>query len=213
MGTGDPADELDTAREIEQAAVARTLIVQNQPNEALSLLETLLVAAQAAGRTAHVIKIRLLRGMAFQAQENNGRALSALEHALSLAGPEGYVRSFVDEGEPIARLLMQILEAQRKGRRALTEGFAPECTSRLLAAFGDSPQAASLAEQGLIEPLTEREMEVLRLIAGGLSNREIARELVVAVSTVKSHINRFYGKLDVRNRTQVVAQARTLRLL
>jgi LuxR family maltose regulon positive regulatory protein len=198
-----PADELDAASEIEETAVARTLVVQDRLDEALRLLASLLKAAQAAGRTEHVIKVRALQALAFQAQGDEGRALSALEHALYLAEPEGYVRTFVDEGKPVAHLL----------RRALTEGIALEYVSRLLAAFGESPRAASPGAQALVEPLTEREMEVLRLIAGGLSNREIAQELVVAVSTVKSHINHLYGKLEVKNRTQAVARARTLGLL
>jgi LuxR family maltose regulon positive regulatory protein len=98
-------------------------------------------------------------------------------------------------------------------RRALADGIAPGYVSRLLAAFGESPQTTSPAVQALVEPLTEREMEVLRLAADGLSNREIAQELVVAVSTVKSHINHLYGKLAVKNRTQAVARARELGLL
>ncbi len=216
-----PADELDAAGEVEQAAVARTLIAQDRLNEALRLLASLSGAAQTAGRTAHVIKVQALQALAFQAQGEDGRALSALEHALSLAEPEGYVRTFVDEGEPMAHLLTQILEAQRKGRDALAErgggaethGIAPRYVSRLLAAFGESPQVTSPSVQGLVEPLTERELEVLRLIAGGLSNREIAQQLVVAVSTVKSHINHLYGKLEVKNRTQAVARAQELGLL
>jgi LuxR family maltose regulon positive regulatory protein len=198
-----PADELDAASEIEETAVARTLVVQDRLDEALSLLASLLEAAQAAGRTADVIKVRALQALAFQAQGDEGRALSALEHALYLAEPEGYVRTFVDEGEPMARLLC----------RALAEGIASGYASRLLAAFGESPQATSPAVQGLVEPLTERELVVLRLVACGLSNREIARDLVVAVSTVKSHINHIYGKLGVKSRTQAVARARTLELL
>jgi LuxR family maltose regulon positive regulatory protein len=198
-----PADELDAAIEIEQAAVAWMLIAQDRLDEALSLLALLLEAAQAAGRTAHVIKVRALQALAFQAQGDDGRASPALEHVLPLAEPEGYVRTFVDEGEPMARLL----------RRALAGGIAPGYVSRLLAAFGESLSTASPAAQALVEPLTEREMEVLRLIAGGLSNREIARQLVVAVSTVKTHINHVYGKLEVKNRTQAVARARTLGLL
>jgi len=194
-----PADELDAAIEIEQAAVARMLIAQDRLDEALRLLASLLEAAQAAGRTAHVIKVRALQALAFQAQGEGGRALSTLEHVLSLAEPEGYVRTFVDEGEAMARLL----------RCALAGGTAPGYVSRLLAAFGENPPVA----QTLVEPLTERELEVLRLIAGGLSNREIAQQLVVAVSTVKSHINHLYGKLEVKNRTQAVARGRELELL
>jgi LuxR family maltose regulon positive regulatory protein len=208
-----PADELDAAREIEQMAVYRTRVVQARADEALRLLASLLAAAQAAGRTAHVIKLRVLQALAFQAQGDDGRALSALEQVLSLAEPEGYVRTFVDEGEPMVRLLTKMLEAQRKGRRALAGGIAPGYVGRLLAAFGDGPPAATPAEQALVETLTGRELEVLRLIAGGLSNREIAGQLVVAVSTVKSHINHLYGKLGAKNRIQAVARARELDLL
>jgi LuxR family maltose regulon positive regulatory protein len=197
-----PADELDAATEIEQAAVARMLIAQDRLDEALSLLASLLKASQAAGRTAHAIKVRALQALAFQAQGDEDRALSALEHVLSLAKPEGYVRTFVDEGAPMARLL----------RDALAEGIAPGYVSQLLTAVREVPPAATPAAQALVEPLTERELEVLRLIAGGLSNREIAQQLVVAVSTVKSHINHLYGKLEVKNRTQAVARAQKLGL-
>jgi LuxR family maltose regulon positive regulatory protein len=150
----------------------------------------------------------VLQALAFQDLGDDGRALSALGHALSLAEQEGYVRSFVDEGKPMARLL----------RHALVEGMAPSYVGKLLAAFGESTQPAPPATQAfdpqpLIEPLTEREMEVLRLIAAGLSNAEIARELVIAVSTVKTHINHIYGKLDVRSRVQAVAKVQALDLL
>jgi LuxR family maltose regulon positive regulatory protein len=196
------ADELDAANEIEQMAVARTLLAQDRPDQALSLLSALQEAAGAAGRTAHLIKLRALQALAFQAQEDDARALSALEHALSLSEPEGYVRTFVDEGEPMAHLL----------RRALRDGIAPDYTSRLLAAADASPQVPPVAHV-LTEPLTDRELDVLRLIAGGLPNREIALELVIAVSTVKTHINHIYSKLDVKNRTQAVSRARALGLL
>jgi LuxR family maltose regulon positive regulatory protein len=198
-----PVEGFDAASEIEQMAVARTLVVLDRPDEALNLLASLLQAAQAAGRTAHVIKVRALQALAFQAQGDDGRALPVLEHGLSLAEPEGYVRSFVDEGKPMARLL----------RHALAKGIAPSYVSKLLAAFGESIQPAPPAIQVLVEPLTEREMEVLRLIAAGLSNREIAQELVIAVSTVKTHINHIYGKLDAKSRIQAVTKAQALDLL
>ncbi|MGD2207153.1 MAG: LuxR C-terminal-related transcriptional regulator [Anaerolineae bacterium] len=198
-----PADELDAASEIEQMAVARMLIAQDRLDEALRLLASLLAAAQAAGRTAHVIKVQALQALTFQAQGDESRALSALEQALSLAEPEGYVRTFVDEGEPVACLL----------RRALTQGIASGYASWLLATFDERPSTISPATQALVEPLTERETEVLHLIAAGLTNREIAQELVIAVSTVKSHINHLYGKLEVKNRTQAVARGRELDLL
>jgi LuxR family maltose regulon positive regulatory protein len=198
-----PVEGFDAAGEIEQTAVARTLVVLGRPDEALNLLASLLQAAQAAGRTVHVIKVRVLQALAFQAQGDDGRALPALEHALSLAEPEGYVRTFIDEGEPMAKLL----------RRALAKGIARSYVSKLLATFGESIPEKSPAAQALVEPLTERELEVLRLIAAGLSNREIAEELVVAVSTVKTHINHIYRKLDVESRIQAVTKAQTLDLL
>jgi LuxR family maltose regulon positive regulatory protein len=113
------------------------------------------------------------------------------------------VRTFVDEGEPMARLL----------RRALTGGVAPGYVTRLLAACGESAPETSPVSQALVEPLTERELEVLRLLAAGLSNREIAQELVVALSTVKSHVNHTYGKLGVKSRTRAVARAQELDLV
>ena len=113
------------------------------------------------------------------------------------------MRIFVDEGEAMARLL----------RCALARGIAPSYVSRLLAAFGESAPAASPVAQALVEPLTERELEVLRLIAAGLSNQEIAHELVVALSTVKSHVNHIYGKLGVKSRTQAVVRAQELDLV
>jgi LuxR family maltose regulon positive regulatory protein len=130
------------------------------------------------------------------------QALVALERALMLAEPSGYVRTFVDEGEPMARLL----------RQALAQGIAPEYVARLLAAFGDSVPQKLPAAQALVEPLTGRELEVLRLIAAGLSNREIADELYIAVSTVKTHVNRIYGKLGAKSRTQAVVKAQALDL-
>jgi len=170
---------------------------ESEIGEALRLLARLLGAAEAAERMESVIKILVLQALAFQAQDNLDGALSALERALSLAEPEGFVRTFVDEGEPMASLLSQILVAQRKGSQALSRGVAPNYVARLLAAFGQGVELASPTMESLVEPLTERELEVLCLVVAGLSNSEIADELVIAVSTVKSHINRIYGKLGV----------------
>ena len=136
--------------------------------------------------------------------------MAALERALTIAEPEGYVRTFVDEGAPMAALL----------RRAATRGVAPAYVSKLLDALdAQAPMRrgptgpASPTAQPLEEPLSEREREVLRLVAAGLSNRAIADELVLATGTVKKHINNIFTKLNVRSRTQAVAQARELGLL
>jgi len=199
----DAAGESDAAQEIKQMAVARVYLAQDELDAALRLLAWLLDAAQAKGRMGSAIKIETLRALVLQAKNDRGGALFALKRALTLAEPEGYVRTFLDEGEPMARLLRQTLSA----------GIAPNYAARLLAAFGEEAMSPSPAMDALVEPLTEREMDVLRLIVAGLSNAEIAEELVVAVSTVKSHVNHIYGKLSVENRIQAAKRARTLGLI
>jgi len=196
-------DELDRAREAEQMAVARVLVAQDGADQALDLLAYLLKRAQAAQRIDAAIAILALQALAFQARDDHHRALSALERALSLGEPEGYVRTFVDEGEPMSRLL----------RHALSQGIAPNYAARLLAAFDAEVELTPSPMDVLVEPLTERELEVLRLIVAGLTNAEIAEELFIAVSTVKSHVNHIYGKLGVESRVQAVNRARSLQLL
>lgn len=124
--------------------------------------------------------------------------MRTLAKALLFGEPEAYVRAFVDEGPRMAALL----------HRAAAEGHSPAYAQRILAAFGHERPA-----EGLVEPLTERELEVLRLLADGLTNAQIAARLVVAQSTVKTHINHLYGRLGVTGRTQAAARARELRLL
>jgi LuxR family maltose regulon positive regulatory protein len=199
-------------REVEQLVVARVLVTLaaaqgpthgGEAHKAQALLARLLEGAEAGERTGSVIKILPLLALAFQAQGDVDRALSALSRALTLAEPEGFVRTFVDEGEPMAGLL----------RLALSCGISPNYAARLLAAFGQEVEPVSPGMETLVEPLTERELDVLRLIVAGLSNPEIANELVIAVSTVKTHINHIFGKLGVESRTRAVVKAQELRLL
>jgi LuxR family maltose regulon positive regulatory protein len=182
----------------ETLTYARLLIAQRQAREALAVLKTTLATAEQDGRTYSVIEILALQALGYQALGQRDMAMRALARALLLAEPEGFVRIFVEEGPSMAALL----------RAAAAQGHSPGYVQRLLAAFGETaPGAAAL------EPLSERELDVLRLMAVGLTNPEIAAELVIAVSTVKTHVNRIYGKLDVRTRTQAVARARQLQLL
>jgi LuxR family maltose regulon positive regulatory protein len=196
-------DGLDAAREIEQAAVARVLIARGQAEVALDLLASLLDRAEASGQMGSVIKLLVLQALAFQALDDVDNALSSLQRALVLAEPEGYVRTFVDEGAAMACLL----------RAALAEGIVPNYAARLLAICDAEVEIVPAAMASLVEPLTEREVEVLRLIVAGLSNAEIADELYIAISTVKSHVNHIYGKLAVEHRTQAVIKAQNLGLL
>jgi LuxR family maltose regulon positive regulatory protein len=192
-------------RKYEHLVLARLLMAQDRPEEALALLEPLLPKMERQGRTDLLIEIQTLRALAYQAKGDIEQAVSALERALSLAEPGGHVRIFVDEGAPIARLLY----------KAAARGLAPVYTGRLLAAFPVSettPPSLDLPAE-LIEPLTERELEVLQLIAEGLSNKEIAHQLVLSLPTVKWHASNVYGKLAVNNRMQAVAKARSLGIL
>jgi len=198
-----PGEALHAAREIDQMTVARVHIAQEEPDRALCVLGRLLEAAQAARRIGSVIKILALQSLAFDAQDDLGAALNVLEEALSLAETERYVRTFLDEGEPMGRLL----------RRALRQGARPNCVARLLAALGEDAELKPPSAESLVEPLTDRELQVLRLIVAGLSNPQIAEELFIAVSTVKSHVNHIYGKLGVSNRVEAVTRAQDLDLL
>jgi LuxR family maltose regulon positive regulatory protein len=186
--------------------LARILLAQERWGEAIGLLLRLLQAAEAGGRTSKMVEILGLQAMAAQAKGDKSLALAAIKNALTLAEPEGFVRIFVDEGPPMARLLYE----------AVTRGIAPDYARRLLAAFpiGEpeqpEPSRSQVPESELVEPLSERELEVLQLIAEGLTNPEIASRLFLSLNTVKAHTRNIYGKLGVHSRTQAVARARAL---
>ncbi|HEY0753276.1 MAG TPA: LuxR C-terminal-related transcriptional regulator [Ktedonobacteraceae bacterium] len=223
------ADDLSYLREFEHITLARVLLARSKSEraerfmlEAMELLERLLQAAQAGERTGSAIEILVLQALAHQMQGDIPAALVPLERALTLAEPEGYVRIFVDEGPPMAVLLAKLHERSRKRSRAAETNVPLAYLERLLAPLrGEQAQAgtspatlsAPVPAQTLLDPLTERELAVLRLIAAGLSNRDIATRLVLALSTVKSYVNTIYSKLQVESRTQAVARARDLHLL
>ena len=204
--------------EREDVARSRILLAGKQHIEALELLEPLLVNAQKQERWSHVIEILLLQALAYQMADEESQALSALAQAVGLGEPEGYIRSFVEEGPSMAALLVRLREQQLK------QGPTPYL-STILAAFPPEERlheghpepvnwsARHIPSQPLIDPLSERELDVLRLLARGASNQEIAEELVVALNTVKHHMGKILSKLGASNRTQAVAQARSLGLL
>jgi len=204
------ASRNSTANELLQAealALVRLVLAQGQPERAMEMLSFLQDLVEKGSFQRRIIDILALKALALHQKGDLDHALQAIDKALALAEPEGYQRTFVDEGEPMARLLYQ----------AVARGIASEYAGRLLAVLAEENQAArpavkTLAE-GLIEPLSERELEVLGLIAEGLSNREIAGRLYISLSTVKGHTTNIFGKLGAGNRTQAVARARSLGLI
>jgi LuxR family maltose regulon positive regulatory protein len=217
--------ELMYPREAEYLTLVRLRIAQARAaaahssaaqflDAALSLLGRLLQTAEANARMGSIVEMLILRALALQARGDLSSARQALARALMLAEPEGYIRVFVDEGPPMELLL----------REAQAHGIAPDYVASLLShvrlpmldvGSGDEPpiQNPKSQIQKLDEPLSSRELEVLRLMMAGKSNAEIAQALVIALSTVKTHTNNIYGKLGVARRTAAIARARDLHLL
>ena len=198
------------SRDSERIILARLLIARNEPGEALRLLAQLHATAPTAART---IEILALQAMALHAKGHKEQAASTLAEALALAEPEGYVRTFVDEGPEMAELLSGVLKTQRSGHWYSSGRVPSHYLRKLLAALERDSAPAASPTAGLPEPLSERELEVLALIAAGKANRSIASELFVSVGTIKTHLNNLYRKLGVHSRTQAVARARELNLI
>ena len=185
-------------------AMARVLVVRGDGDSlrrAQAVLQALIEIAHEEGRMGDQIEALAILALSFWQGGDRAKAVIALEHALRLAEPEGYIRLFADLGLPMARLLQE----------AQSREVLPEYVSGLLAAF--NLNLASPREATLPEPLTPREEQVLQLIAAGLTNQEIAEELVISPETVKKHTSHIYGKLSVNNRTEATARARVLDLL
>jgi LuxR family transcriptional regulator, maltose regulon positive regulatory protein len=207
----NPGGETDSARISQETTRARLLLARGEREGALRLLYRIQEEAEAVGRNSAVIETLTLRAIALWSKNEKQRAVSALAQALAAAEPEGYVRTFVDEGPPMTDLLTAVLEARWRGRLDYPARVPARYLARLLAVL--AKDAGTRDAEGLPEPLSEREAEVLALISAGRSNQEIAEELFVTLSTVKSHANSLFGKLGVRNRTQAVARAREMNLL
>lgn len=200
-------------RGLASVAAARVRIAERKFDQAAQLLETLRAQAEAAAQTGTLLEVLALLSVARHGQGDSAQAHDALARALGLADPEGYVRTFVDCGDAM-RDMLQTDEGRRTGSYAqkLLAAFPAEPVEKMYGAPTPAPSSVSRPPPSL-ELLSERELTVLRLIAEGLSNQEIADRLVVAVSTVKTHINNIYNKLGVDSRTQALARARELGLV
>jgi ATP/maltotriose-dependent transcriptional regulator MalT len=213
-GLSSEDKELPYPSECEYLTLVRVNIAQGREDpaapflrDALRILDRLLQDAESKARMNSVLEILIVRALALEAQGKRTEALVTLEQALVLAEPEGYIRLFVDEGEPMRSLL----------RHAHAHSSVAGYIATLLSAFGEqhAPDLplTSARSSPLVEPFTEREREVLRLLLEGASNREIARRLVLSVNTVKRHVYNICGKLGVQSRTQAIIRARALNLV
>jgi LuxR family maltose regulon positive regulatory protein len=203
------ADELSYLHEFEHATLARLLLAQGTRDRAddriaaaIELTERLLAAAEDGGRSGSAIDILVVQALARHARDDPAGVLSSLARAVALAEPEGYVRVFIDEGPPMAALL----------KLAAKERKAPGYVRRLLGAVV-TVEGRATVKQSLIEPLSERELEVLRLLGSELGGPDIARELVVSPNTVRTHTKSIYAKLGVNSRRAAVRRAAELGLL
>jgi LuxR family maltose regulon positive regulatory protein len=216
-------NELSYLHEFNHITLTRVLMACQQSDCAdspisgvMGFLERLLKAAEASRRQGSAIEILVLQALAYHAQGDLPAALLPLQHALALAEPQGYVRMFLDEGSSMLQLL----------REASARKIMPDYTDKLLAAFEaekrkseDKPDPIPAIPEGrqggepLIDPLSQREIKILQFIAEGLSNREIAERLFLALDTIKGHNRKIFDKLQVQSRTEAIARARELGLL
>jgi LuxR family maltose regulon positive regulatory protein len=198
-------DQPSYPHEPEYLVLARVLLSQDRPDQALGLLQRLHAAAAAQGRLGSLIEIQALRALALAGSGDEAGAVAVLAEALTLACPQGYVRMFADEGAPMGTLLGRLVAAQRTAQSA-AGGVPLDCLARLLRAFDTkeaeprSGRGAAAAVPGLVEQLTDRELQVLGLLAAGRSNQGIAQELVVSLDTVKKHVGHLLDKLGAANR-------------
>ena len=222
LGSHEPFQYEDELTHITQA---RVFMAQNKLGQAIRLLSSLEASADSAGRTGRLIEIMILKALALQAVGDATQADIALTKSLALAEPSDYMQIYLDEGPPMQMQLAQWLARSGAGSNPLRD-----YAIRLLAQFAAKPLPALVAQeeafppaapstqlrqsgQPVVEPLSQRELEVLHLVALGKTNQEIAHQLIVSRGTVKAHTAGIYRKLDVANRTEAVARARQLGIL
>jgi LuxR family maltose regulon positive regulatory protein len=216
-------DEVSYLQEFEFLTLVRLLIAEYSRNkaeqsllEALNLLDRLLINAESQGRMGNVLASLITQALVHQAQGNLALALLPLERVLVLSQPEGYFRIFLNEGEPMRLLLLAFrskIEEQLRWQDYRLHGFLNTLLTAFVRHEVMSQSSTTKQKSEIIESLSERELEVLRLIAQGLSNREISQRLFLAMSTVKGHNLKIFAKLQAQNRTEAVARARELGLI
>ena len=212
--------------ELEKITLAHLRLTQERASEALNLLEQQRVLTEAGKRTGRLIEILSLEALALDALQRRDEAVTLLSQSLALARPEGYVRVYVDLGKPMVDLLvwLETEGTDTNNRKATMTDIVEAYARELLDAIRQQdtaqehseaklPITSCAAEETLLDPLTERELEVLGLLAEGLPNKKIADTLIVAPSTIKQHLKNIYSKLDVHSRTQAVARGQELGLL
>ncbi|MCP4167919.1 MAG: hypothetical protein GY759_18780 [Chloroflexi bacterium] len=199
----DPTDDVSYQREFEYILLARLLQAEEKPDQALALLNRLAQQAENSARTERVIEILILKAISLDYVGKRKQALSALEQALVLAEPQGYLRIFVDEGSPIVHLLT----------RAARHGVAPRYVSQILKAYPETATSKTAVRQPPLHSLSERELDVLQLLPSGQTGPQIAEKLYISNNTVKTHLKNIYSKLNVTNRAEAIARAQALGLL
>jgi LuxR family transcriptional regulator, maltose regulon positive regulatory protein len=208
-------DEFGYHREDYYLMMARYYIASgDMADKALYLLERMIKRAEASHRNGSLIRAVILQAVAYHACDNNQNAVESLARALSLAEPEQPIRVFADEGQPITLLLEKVLAMQRKGQLSLP--ISSTYVAKLLTALGKRSQSSTPTRRTvghLADTLSERELEVLRLLADGLESNEIAERLVIAVDTARKHIKNIYSKLDVHSRWEAIKHAEEHHLL
>jgi len=187
----------------ECSLLARILLDQGKPAESLKLVDQVLKLADADEHPGQTIELLLVQALAYQATGDATQALGSLQRALSFAETEGYARVFLDMGNPIKVLL----------QKALTSDDISRYAGKILTMFDEKQDDTSNTRQAMLDQLSTREVEVLELIALGKTNQQIADELVIALGTAKRHVFNIYSKLEVKNRTECVAKARSLHIL
>ena len=205
--------ELNPINVFEHISLARVLVAQGQASSdgvtltrALGLIDRLALSAESAGRVGHLIDLLILQTLTLDALGDLNQALSCLERALELAKSQGYVRIFLNNGAPIIRLLKEA------ARRDIVADYAVKLLNRI--DTDTQPDGPNISPPSLlVDPLSERELEVLHLMARNLSYKEMANQIMVSLNTVRTHVKNIYSKLMVHKRSQAVAKAKELNLL